>query len=73
MLSKLFSCSEVNVNANYSCFLIKFSPNIKYCRKNLSQNMHDAVESESGTKNPGAKCALCFDQSSNIAIKVPWM
>lgn len=35
--------------------------------------MHVAVESEAGTKNPGAKCALCFDQSSNIAIKVPWM
>jgi len=35
MLSKLFSCSEVNVNANYSCFLIKLSPNIKYCRKKI--------------------------------------
>lgn len=52
MLSKLFSCSEVNVNANYSCFLIKLSPNIKYCRKNPpSQNMHIAVESEAGTRD----------------------
>lgn len=66
MLSKLFFCSEVHVNANYSCFLIKLLLNIKYCRKGPpSQNMHIAVESEAATKNPGTWCTLCCGPSKN--------